>query len=208
MGAARCRSNVERIIACMRLVLASASPRRAELLRGGLRRSTVSRGRRRRAPCAGRSAPPTTCGGWPLEKARAAARCRPGSTRSCSAPTRRWSIDGEILGKPADDEDARRMLRRLSGRAHEVLTGVASATRQAQRCRRSRRTVVRFAAQCGRDSMVCRHGEARDKAGAYAIQGLASRFIAASRGRTRTSSACRSRWCTGSCGTSSAPAWW
>ena len=86
-------------------------------------------------------------------------------------------IDGEILGKPRDDPDAGWMLRRLSGRRHEVITGV-SLRRGAVELG----TVVRTAVDCHAltDADVAWYvasGEGRDKAGAYAIQGYASRFV-------------------------------
>jgi septum formation protein len=86
-------------------------------------------------------------------------------------------VDGEILGKPIDDGDAERMLRLLSGRAHEVLTGI-SLRRDGQEAGRVLTTIVRFKALSDAEiSWYVRSGEGRDKAGAYAIQGLASRFI-------------------------------
>jgi septum formation protein len=86
-------------------------------------------------------------------------------------------IDGRILGKPGGDEDAAAMLRQLAGRAHEVLTGVAlrhgGRTVSAVAC-----TVVQFARLSEEDlAWYIASGEPRDKAGAYGIQGLASRFI-------------------------------
>jgi septum formation protein len=86
-------------------------------------------------------------------------------------------IDGEILGKPRDDPDAEWMLRRLSGRRHEVITGVSL-----RRGLVELGTVVTTAVDCRAltDADVTWYvasGEGRDKAGAYAIQGLASRFI-------------------------------
>jgi septum formation protein len=86
-------------------------------------------------------------------------------------------VDGAILEKPADGEDARRMLKILSGRAHVVLTGVC--LRQGDRmfsevCE----TSVHFAqlSEMELEEYVA-SGEPMDKAGAYGIQGLASRFI-------------------------------
>jgi septum formation protein len=86
-------------------------------------------------------------------------------------------IDGERLGKPVDAADARDMLARLSGRTHEVLTAIALSHRT-MRTVDVARTLVTF-------NVVPPHvikwyvatGEPLDKAGAYAIQGLASRFI-------------------------------
>jgi septum formation protein len=82
-------------------------------------------------------------------------------------------VDGEILGKPRDDDDARRMLRLLSGREHSVLTGIALG-----KAAEVDETLVRFAplSEAEIDWYVAT-GEPRDKAGAYAIQGLGSLFV-------------------------------
>ena len=86
-------------------------------------------------------------------------------------------IDGEILGKPADDREAARMLRRLSGRRHDVLTGV-SVRKGGVELDRVDVTAVYFNVMSDEDvAWYVASGEGRDKAGAYAIQGLASRFI-------------------------------
>jgi len=86
-------------------------------------------------------------------------------------------INGEMLGKPVDAADARRMLELLSGRRHEVLTGI---------CLKYGLNVVRdwavtavwFAPLTAADiDAYVATGEPMDKAGAYAIQGLASKFI-------------------------------
>ena len=86
-------------------------------------------------------------------------------------------VDGEILGKPRDGEDARRMLALLSGRRHEVFTGVAVAC-QGRVVDTVEVSTVDFApltpAEIG---WYVASGEPLDKAGAYAIQGLASRFV-------------------------------
>lgn len=88
-------------------------------------------------------------------------------------------VDGDILGKPRDAEDAGRMLRRLSARAHEVLTGVALVRAETGRSTSGvARTRVRFAELS--DEEVERYvetGEPLDKAGAYAVQGRAAPFI-------------------------------
>lgn len=84
---------------------------------------------------------------------------------------------GEILGKPRDKEDAARMLRLLSGTTHQVISGVAllSPDRSAVA---SEVTGVRFASLSDRDlDFYLNSGEPYDKAGAYAVQGLASLFI-------------------------------
>ena len=85
--------------------------------------------------------------------------------------------DGELLGKPVDQADARRMLTLLSGRTHQVLTGVAALTRKATVSEVEitqvffdligQRELVRYLAS----------GEPMDKAGAYGIQGYAARWI-------------------------------
>jgi septum formation protein len=86
-------------------------------------------------------------------------------------------VDGDILGKPRDDADAAAMLRRLSGRRHDVMTGV-SIRHGAYEVGRVETTSVVFTALSDEDvAWYVASGEGRDKAGAYAIQGLASRFI-------------------------------
>ena len=86
-------------------------------------------------------------------------------------------VDGDILGKPRDDEEAAAMLRRLSGRTHEVLTGV-SLRRGAFELGRVETTVVHVTPLSHAElAWYVASGEGRDKAGAYAIQGLASRFV-------------------------------
>ena len=86
-------------------------------------------------------------------------------------------VDGEILGKPADDQQAASMLRRLSGRSHQVLTGVV--VRRGKREESGvERTSVRFLPLSDQEiAWYVSTGEARDKAGAYGAQGLASRFV-------------------------------
>jgi len=86
-------------------------------------------------------------------------------------------VAGQMLLKPADAADARRMLALLSGRRHEVLTGIC-LRRGAQSVRDLATTAVWFApmSEYEIDEYVA-SGEPMDKAGAYAIQGLASRFI-------------------------------
>ncbi len=86
-------------------------------------------------------------------------------------------LDGATLGKPVDRDDALRMLARLSGRTHEVLTAVALATRGGVSLRVSVSS-VRFRALSAEEcAAYWDTGEPRDKAGAYAIQGRAAVFI-------------------------------
>ncbi len=89
-------------------------------------------------------------------------------------------LNAEVLGKPVDDEDARRMLRRLSGREHEVITGLAviDAATGAETTSSVASTVH---VQPLRDEAITDYvatGEPRDKAGAYAIQGRGAALIA------------------------------
>jgi septum formation protein len=85
--------------------------------------------------------------------------------------------DGELLGKPVDQADARRMLELLSGRTHQVLTGVAAITRKAT-VSEVEITQVYFDL-IGEQELVryLASGEPMDKAGAYGIQGYAARWI-------------------------------
>ena len=86
-------------------------------------------------------------------------------------------VNGQILGKPKDDDAAAAMLRRLSGRRHKVMTGV-SLRRGADELGRVETTIVAMATLSDADvAWYVASGEPRDKAGAYAIQGLASRFV-------------------------------
>ena len=91
-------------------------------------------------------------------------------------------IDGEILGKPLDGEDAQRMLRLLSGRTHEVLTAVALATASGLAARVSRSEVTFRAISAAEARDYWDTGEPRDKAGGYAIQGYGAVFVADMRG--------------------------
>jgi septum formation protein len=91
-------------------------------------------------------------------------------------------LDGKILGKPRDREDAEGMLRRLSGRTHEVLTAVALRTAQGLRSMLCRSEVTFRNIDAGESRAYWDTGEPIDKAGAYAIQGRAAVFIADLRG--------------------------
>jgi len=86
-------------------------------------------------------------------------------------------VDGDILGKPADAAEAARMLRRLAGREHQVWTGIC-LKRGARERVDSERTLVRLAPlEEAEIREYVASGEPLDKAGAYAVQGLASKFI-------------------------------
>jgi septum formation protein len=86
-------------------------------------------------------------------------------------------VGGAMLGKPASPADARHMLVRLSGRRHEVLTGIC-IRHQGKVVRDWAATHVWFSAMSRREIReYVASGEPMDKAGAYAIQGLASRYV-------------------------------
>jgi nucleoside triphosphate pyrophosphatase len=86
-------------------------------------------------------------------------------------------VEGEVLGKPKDHADAKRMLRRLSGRGHEVTTAVSLVAPDARTETRACTTKVHFR-ELTEDEIqqYVASGEPMDKAGAYAIQGGASRW--------------------------------
>lgn len=86
-------------------------------------------------------------------------------------------IDGEILAKPEDAADARRMLAKLSGRRHEVLTGICLRSDGEARCEYANTGVVFCALSDAEIAEYVESGEPMDKAGGYAIQGLASKFV-------------------------------
>jgi septum formation protein len=156
------------------LVLASASPRRRELLAAAGFDVEVAAASIDETPRAGE-----TPSAYVVRMARAKAEAvlaQHPALPIIGADTT-VVVDDELLGKPADAEDAARMLRRLSGRAHDVWTGLALAWR-GEIFTATERTVVWLSALD--DEAVQAYvasGEPMDKAGAYAIQGLASRFV-------------------------------
>jgi len=166
----------------MRIVLASASPRRAELLRAAgyeFQTLVVDLDERVRPG----EAPDIYVRRLAAEKSAAALRMLVGSPAGASpdlvvlGADTAVVVDGVILGKPIDDRDAASMLERLSGRSHRVLTGVSVRGPQLE-AGRVETTTVEFKPLSGDEvEWYVASGEGRDKAGAYAIQGLASRFI-------------------------------
>ena len=158
----------------MGLVLASRSPRRAELLtRAGyefaVAPADVDEGVR-----AGET-PAALVRRLAREKAAVVAHQHPESV-VLGADTV-VVVGDTTLGKPIDAADAAGMLRRLSGRAHEVLTGVALYAAD-RRCDEVLSTRVVFRELTDEDvSWYVTSGEPVGKAGAYAIQGLGSRFV-------------------------------
>ncbi len=156
------------------LILASRSPRRAELLTAAGIAFEVLAADIDETPLPN-EAPHAYVERLAMAKARAVLALRPGA-RVLGADTT-VTIDNEILGKPVDGADAARMLRRLSGRMHQVHTGVSLITAA---CVQSvvDTTRVWFDVMTDEDiSWYIATGEPLDRAGAYAIQGLASRFI-------------------------------
>ena len=158
-----------------RILLASASPRRAEILRAV---------------------------GWPFDALAADIDETIGEGESAESAVERLAlgkalaalerrraplvlgadttvvVESLILGKPSDDGEARRMLRLLSGRWHDVLTGVALMSDDGRRAVAHERTRVRFAPMSDAEiEWYVASGEPRDKAGAYAVQGRAALFI-------------------------------
>lgn len=86
-------------------------------------------------------------------------------------------VNNEIFGKPVNDAEARRMLKLLSGQTHQVLTAVALASNQQTLCQVSTNE-VRFCELADADiDWYLQTGEGQDKAGSYAVQGLAALFI-------------------------------
>jgi septum formation protein len=160
----------------MGLILASASPRRSDLLREAGYSFEVERADVDESEAAGE-----TPRGYVLRvaalKAGAISDKHPGHVVLAADTT--VVVDGIMLAKPVDDDDARRMLRLLSGRGHAVLTGVVvhSPAREWSAVEESR---VRFRHLAPVDvGWYVSSGEPRDKAGAYGVQGLAARFVEA-----------------------------
>ena len=153
----------------MELVLASQSPRRSELLRNA--------GIPFRVQVAGVDET-LQASESPVEYVRRLARAKAHAVQGdlvLGADTV-VVIDGQILGKPLDSRDATRMLRLLSGRQHQVITGICLAGGAV--AEEHDTTNVFFTALTDREiSEYVESGEPMDKAGAYAIQGLASRFV-------------------------------
>ncbi|HEY4380961.1 MAG TPA: Maf family protein [Acidobacteriaceae bacterium] len=85
--------------------------------------------------------------------------------------------EGAILAKPADAADAKRMLQRLSGRTHQVLTGIAAISRVGTTSTVESTDVTFSAIPESELDLYCATGEPLDKAGAYGIQGYAARWI-------------------------------
>jgi septum formation protein len=150
----------------MRLILASASPRRAELLSSAGYLFEVMPASVDETPGPGESPAAYT-----LRVARDKARIV--NKRADTEVV----VDGRILGKPVDHDDAARMLRLLSGRMHEVLTAVVIVKKDAEVTDVVRTSVSVVELDSDAISWYVATGEPMGKAGGYAIQGRAARFI-------------------------------
>lgn len=160
----------------MNWILASGSPRRRELLEMlGVPDLTIrpATGPERATPGAG---PEQTVRELSLHKAQEVAQTCAPEDIIIAADTIVY-LDGAILGKPRDHDDAARMLTALSGREHIVYTGVA-VLRGGELRQAAERTAVRFRTLTPEEiERYIATGEPMDKAGAYAIQGLAAMFV-------------------------------
>jgi septum formation protein len=157
----------------VRLLLASASPRRADLLRAAGLSFDIHAAHVDERPLPG-EAPVDYVVRLARDKARAAPVMPDHVVLGADTTV---VVDEEMLGKPESDADARRMLRLLAGRRHQVLTGVAlrSGPREVSGLEI---TSVEFAAMTGDEiEWYVASGEPAGKAGGYAVQGLASRFV-------------------------------
>ena len=157
-----------------RIVLASGSPRRRELLAAAGLLVDVDPADADESVHAG-EAPAAYVERVAIAKATIGAARHPDAAVLGGDTT--VVVDGDIFAKPEDDDDARRMLERLSGRPHDVLTGIALAWRGAMRARVEKTTVWFRPLAAHEIAWYVASGEPRGRAGAYAIQGLASRFI-------------------------------
>jgi len=158
------------------LVLASASPRRQELLRNAGIPFEVQPADIPENPLPGEGA--KDCAErLAREKALTVARQRRHDNDVVLGADTVVVVDGELLGKPSDAADAGRMLRLLSGRKHQVITGICLVVRGEPKVS-SETTVVTMNELTDEDIIdYVGSGEPMDKAGAYAIQGIASRWI-------------------------------
>ena len=163
------------------LVLASASPRRSELLTQIGLQFRIHPAHINEDPLPGED-PSAYVARLAREKAEAVYREL--TAQQNSAPTlmvlgadTTVTLDNHILGKPNDHADAARMLNLLSGRTHQVLTGVALVSACATQLATETTSVTFSLLTPAEIAAYVASGEPLDKAGAYAIQGLAARWI-------------------------------
>jgi septum formation protein len=161
----------------MKLILASASTRRAEILRDAGFSFTVLSSAVDETPYPGESA-------HDLVQRLAAAKADLIAARAAGpaiviGADTEVTLESHIFGKPRSSDDARHMLEKLSGRTHAVVTGVALIRiPDAERLTFVESTLVHFATLSAEEiSRYLSTGEPHDKAGAYGIQGRAGRYI-------------------------------
>lgn len=155
------------------LILASASPRRAELLRSaGIEFRAVAADISEELQT--REDPVSYVKRLAKTKAETIAARFSGDTVLGADTT--VVVDGETLGKPRDADDARRMLRRLSARRHEVTTGICVVQDGSSVVEHETTIVTMDVISEAEIERYVSSGEPMDKAGAYAIQGIASRW--------------------------------
>lgn len=166
-----------------RLVLASASPRRLELLRTAGLDPEVIASHVDETPREGED-PIDYARRLSLDKARAVAGAIDGERPILGADTIVHLPDGDprILGKPASPDEARVMLARLSGRAHEVVTAYTLLYKGGERGRAVQTEVIFRALEPAELEGYIGSHEWEDKAGGYAVQGLAAAFVRSVRG--------------------------
>jgi septum formation protein len=164
------------IAAEMNLVLASSSPRRQELLRAAAIPFAIQTPNTPEEMRAGES-PQDFCERLAFEKANAILQTiKDDNTLVLGADTI-VVVDEHVLGKPTDAADAKRMLQLISGRAHQVMTGASLLGKNIHDVRSETTQVhVSRIPDYEIDAYIAM-GEPMDKAGAYAIQGIASRWI-------------------------------
>jgi len=164
-------------VTATKLILASASPRRAEILRQAGIAFTVMSSAIDETPVPGESAQDMVQRLADAKAELVAARAV-GPAIVIAADTA-VLIDSQILGKPRTTDDARNMLTRLAGRVHSVVTGVTLIRLpDAERRRFVETTHVHFAAFPSEElDRYLATAEPFDKAGAYAVQGRAGRYI-------------------------------
>ena len=161
----------------MRLILASASERRAQILRDAGIPFVQLSSAIDETPYPGES-PQDLVQRLAAAKAELVAARAVGPAIVIGADTE-VTLDGHIFGKPKSSDDARHMLERLSGRTHSVITGVTLIRLpDAERMTFIETTLVHFGPLSTEEvSRYLATGEPHDKAGAYGIQGYAGRFI-------------------------------
>ncbi len=161
----------------MKLILASASQRRAEILRDAGFSFTVLSSAVDETPYPGES-PHDLVQRLAVAKAELVAARAVGPAIVIAADTV-VTLEGRIFGKPRSSDDARHMLEKLSGRTHAVVTGVALIRLpDAEGLSFAESSLVHFAKLSAEEiNRYLATGEPHDKAGGYAIQGRASRYI-------------------------------